>query len=270
MVEAKNIHQLKKKIENVIKLAQAWYERNSMKNNIGKTEILVMGKTTELVITVIDEGIPVTIKSKKEIKTLGIFIDSGLEWTKQINNVKRKSINTIRNLHRVRNILPIKEKIKLYNLLVTPHFNYADVVWGGCGKTNARRLQTAQNFALRSIMNKKKTDSATEILNELKFLNLSEKRKIHEAVFINKAMLNRQSKNITDNYMKYLPTSNTRFAEAGKLIVPKHKTSKFENSPLYRTIKTWNSIPSNIPHENPKLLKNQYQKHLIHNKHNLT
>jgi hypothetical protein len=272
IVEARNLNQLKVKIENVIKLAQGWYERNSMKNNIGKTEILVMSKgnkAEELVINVIDEGEPVTIKSKREIKILGIFLDNKLEWTKQVNNVKKNALNTIRNLHRVRNLLPVKEKIKLYNTLATPQFNYADVVWGGCGKENTRRLQTAQNFALRSIMNRKKTDSAKEILTELKFLNLQEKRQVHDAVFINKALLHKQSANITEQYLKYLPTSNTRFAQAGKLTIPKHTTSKFENSPLYRTIKIWNTIPSSIPTDNPRTFKKQYQKHLVHHTHNL-
>ena len=94
------------------------------------------------------------------------------------------------------------------------------------------------------------------------------KRTVHEAVFINKALLNKQSVNITEQYQQYLPTTNTRYAQAGKLTVPKHKTSKYENSPLYRTIRTWNNIPSSIPKDNPKTFKQQYQTHLIHQTHN--
>ena len=273
IVEAKNINQLKQKIEKVIGLAQNWYENNSMKNNIGKTEIMVMtkgNKQENLNINVMDEGTQVNIQSVSEMKILGIFIDSRLNWMKHTNIVKRNAINTIRNLHRVRHILPTKEKIKLYNSLVTPLFSYADVVWNGCGVTNARKLQTAQNFALRSIMNRNKQESATNILQELKFLNLQQKRKVHEAVFIQKALVNKQSQNITDNYLKYLPTSNTRFAAAGKLTLPKHKTFKYQNSPLYRSIKTWNNIPTNIPTEKTQIFKNKFQTYLIHQTYNTT
>ena len=42
IVDAENMCQLKEKIENVIKTAQKWYEANSMKNNIGKTEIVIL------------------------------------------------------------------------------------------------------------------------------------------------------------------------------------------------------------------------------------
>ena len=120
VVEAQNLQQLKLKIGNVIRAAQDWYEKNSMKNNIGKTEILVMSKGNqdeEIVINVIDEGELVTIKSKKVIKILGIFLDNKLDWTKQVNNVKKNALYTIRNLHRVRNLLPVNQKIKLYNTL---------------------------------------------------------------------------------------------------------------------------------------------------------
>ena len=267
VVHAKNMNQLKQKIEKAISLAQKWYENNSMKNNIGKSEIMVMSKGNEhenIIVKVIDEGTEVNIKSKKELKILGVFIDYKLNWTKQTNNVKKNAINTIRNLHRIRHILPIKEKIKLYNSLVTPHFSYADVVWNGCGVTNARKIQTAQNFAIRSIVNKSKRESATNILRQLKFLNLHQKRQVHEAVFIQKAFENKLPQNITDNYMKQLPTSNTRFSTARKLILPKHKTSKFQNSPLYRTIKIWNNIPTNIPTDKTHIFKNTYQTHLIH------
>ena len=67
VVDAKNMNQLKAKIDEVIKTAQRWYEANSMKNNIGKTEILVLNpsrtKRKTFKIKVIDEGKPVIIET---------------------------------------------------------------------------------------------------------------------------------------------------------------------------------------------------------------
>ena len=42
IVDAGSIEELTKKIEIVIRKAQSWYDSNSMKNNIGKTEILLL------------------------------------------------------------------------------------------------------------------------------------------------------------------------------------------------------------------------------------
>ena len=36
--------QLKKKVEKVMSLSQTWYQTNGMKNNIGKTEIMVVNR----------------------------------------------------------------------------------------------------------------------------------------------------------------------------------------------------------------------------------
>ena len=267
IVQAKNMEQLKYKIENVIKTAQNWYSRNSMKNNIGKTEILVIQRNNKLqkvVIEIEDDGKPVRLIPQKEIKTLGIYIDSNLNWDKQVKYTKKLAMNAILNLNRLRNILPEHIKILLYNSIVTPHFNYADVVWNGCSTENENKLQTAQNFALRIIKNRSKKESAKEIRNELKFLNLKQKREVHEAVFIKKALLNKLSQNITYEYLEHLPSEKTRQADEGKLNIPEHRTSFYKKSPIYRTIKIWNNIPKTINEYNdPSKFKQKYQHYLI-------
>ena len=238
-----------------------------MKNNVDKTEILIIGNQKEKTeIEIINNGKPMFIKPKEEIKILGIYIDENLNWNKQIKYVKKKSMNAILNLNRMKHILPERTKILLYNAIVTPHFSYADVVWNGCSKANSTKLQAAQNFALRIIKNKRKRESTTGILKELNFLNLKQKRQVHEAVFIKKALMNKLSHNITYKYLEHLPNEKTRQAEQGKLNLPKHRTTKYEKSPLYRTIKTWNNIPESISENQPNLLKRKYQTYLIQNR----
>ena len=87
-----------------------------MKNNISKSEILLItpGRTQhKLKITVTDEGKPVTIKTSECIKILGVKIDAQLNWKKQINAVKKKAMNTIRNLNRTNHLLPMEHRLQL-------------------------------------------------------------------------------------------------------------------------------------------------------------
>ena len=266
IVEARNPKLLKEKLEKVIQTAQQWFSKNSMKNNIDKTEILIIkrkAKMDEITIEIEDDGKPLIIKSREEIKTLGIYIDCNLNWNKQIRYTKKLAMNAILNLNRLRNILSERTKILLYNSIVTPHFTYADVVWNGCSKENERKLQTAQNFALRIIKNKSKRESAREIRQELKFLNLKQKRQVHEAVFIQKALINKLSQDLTFKYLEFLPSEKTRQSKEGKLNLPKHKTTKYKHCPLYRTIKVWNNIPSTIDENEPGKFKRKYQQYLI-------
>ena len=266
ILEARTLPQLKKKIENAIVLAQKWYQQNSMKNNISKTEILVVNRSQKnefLKIDVVDEGKQISIESKTYIKVLGVLIDNNLNWRKQVIEVKRKAMNITRNIHRINHLLPTKHRVNLYNAIISPQFSYADIVWGGCGKKESLSLQRVQNFAAKSITGNRKYDSATESLRKLKFLNLEQRRNIHETVFIHKALIERNTENINKEYKEFIPTTNTRFANLGKLKPPSHKTAKFERSPLYRTISAWNNCPNSIPTENIKQHKSQLQKHLI-------
>ena len=151
--------------------------------------------------------------------------------------------------------------------MVAPHYNYADTVWSGCGIANENRLQVTQNFAVRSILGRSKHSSATEALRTLNFLPLSDKRKVHEAVYVHKAMNGRQPKEITDQYNSYKPKQNPRTCKLATLNIPKHATEQYKKSPMYRTIKTWNNIPEQLRSETTTAtFKKKYQTHLINRK----
>ena len=119
-----------------------------------------------------------------------------------------------------------------------------------------------QNFAAKSITGHRKYDSATNSLKQLNFLNLHQRRQVHENVFSHRGLLQQSSANINSQYMEYTSKANTRHAEKKKLRLPKHKTAKFERSPLYRTISSWNAHPT-FSFGNIKQQKTELQKHLI-------
>ena len=92
----------------------------------------------------------------------------------------------------------------------------------------------------------RKFDSATEARKKLNYLNLDDKRKVHEGVFVHKALNDKMPRNIIEEYQKLQSYANNRSAENGSLNVPKHKTSKYENSVLYRSVKVWNKTEVEI------------------------
>ena len=266
VVDDKNMENLKTKIKSAIDTAQKWYRENTMKMNVGKTEILIIHKTSivkNFKMFFENDGKLVKIKASPVIKVLGVKIDHLLNWNSQVNYVKKNSINAIRQVHRINNLLPVKHRIQLYNSLVTPHFDYSDVVWGGCGKTNSKRIQTAQNFAVRSITGNRKRDSASASFNKLKFLRLDQRRYIHETVFTHKSLIFQNPSEINNQYLQHLSITDNRQSYTGKLVPPKHNTTKYTQSPLYRTIQSWNSCPSTLPTGNIKQHKTKLHKHII-------
>ena len=265
LVFDKDLEGLKEKVKNVIDLAQNWYNKNGMKNNSSKSEILVIStkKTDKLKINVIENGEQKTVKSKRWIKILGVFIDHILSWSKQINIVKKNATNVIRKIHRINKFLPLKLKMTLYNTLITPILNYADIIWGGCNKIHGNRLQVTQNFAARSILGKSKYESGKAALRELNLLNLEQRRMVHESVFAHKALNEKLPKNIVKRFKNFQPKLTTRRSKFHKLNIPQHNLSKYKKSPIYRTIISWNKAPTSLPFGIIKSHKNGFQKYLL-------
>ena len=91
-----------------------------MKNNIDKTEILIIErkkKNDQIIIEIEEDGKPLKLNPKNEIKTLGIYIDYNLNWNKQIRFTKKLAMNAILNLNRlIRNILPEHTKFNYTTL----------------------------------------------------------------------------------------------------------------------------------------------------------
>ena len=105
-------------------------------------------------------------------------------------------MNVTRQIHRINYFLPMDQKLMLYNTIIAPLFNYGDVIWGGCDEKDSKSLQKVQNFAARSICGKRRFDSASQSLKELRLLDLKTRRKVHEAVFTHKAISSKTDENI--------------------------------------------------------------------------
>ena len=127
-------------------------------------------KAGKLKVKVISEEEVKYLESEKYLKILGVQIDQSLSWDNQTSAIKKRAINSIRNLRRINNLIPMKQQRILYNSLVAPHFSYADIVWSNCGKANNNKIQQAQNFAAKSMLGMKKYDSSTTALKKLELL----------------------------------------------------------------------------------------------------
>jgi hypothetical protein len=255
----KTANEVKAKLERTIEIAQTWYKQNSLMSNPTKTEIIIFrsmkGKKENITIKVEENGEEVELKPAEVIKVLGVHVDECLGFNKQVKHIQGKTTAATKNLYRIRDLLPIKYKKMLYDSLIASHFNYADIIWGGCTKKNQDKLQTTQNFAMRTILGCDRRSSAKEALKKLRYLNLQDKRQVHEAVFAHKAINEMQPQEINKKYKDLLPTGNTRSASRKTLHYPKHKTTLYERSPLYRTVTTWNKLS-----QQEKTTKSQYFK----------
>ena len=266
LVTAKTKNELRNKLEQALNAAQNWYTGNSMLNNIGKTEFLVFSphkKCETLECEFFSNNKKIKIVSKSFIEILGIQVDSNLKFTKQINQIKKRAMNVTRQIHRINFFLPMDQRLMLYNTIIAPLFNYGDVIWGGCDEKDSKSLQKVQNFAARSICGRRRYDSASQSLKELRLLDLKTRRKVHEAVFTHKALSNKTAENTCKIFENYKPLTQTRHANSRKLNIPGHTHAKYKKCPTYRCIKTWNTLPKGLPEDDIRKHKKAHQKYLI-------
>ena len=150
----------------------------------------------------------------------------------------------VRHLARTVNCLPEHSRRLLYDALACPHFNYADVVWDGCLKQQQIELQRIHNFAGRVIAGVDKRHSSGAVLESLGMLPLTEKRKIHQAVFVHKILNGRGPDELCNKLQQAIQNTSLNLRSKDTLFVaPKqHNTAKFERSTVYKSTKVWNTV----------------------------
>ena len=61
---------------------------------------------------------------------LVLTIDSQMTWKNHTNNISNKCVRVIGILNRIKNVIPTRIRVLLYNTLILPHINYCTMAWG--------------------------------------------------------------------------------------------------------------------------------------------
>ena len=166
-------------LEKDVKSVAEWVEKNGLKLNMKKTQLLLLGRKgrahelQDIRVTLSGERLP----RREKVKCLGIWIDDGLTWREHIQALRRKCFCGLAKLRRLRDVLPMTTKKKIYNALVLPHLDYCSVVWQECAKDLQRKLEQIQNYGMRLILSKPPRTPCADLRKILKWVPLTERRK---------------------------------------------------------------------------------------------
>ena len=115
-------------------------------------------------------------------KFLGVTINDILTWSDHINTVCAKVSDNLNLLHRLTWFLPQPLLFLFLTSYILPLFDYCDVVWSGCTKSEASRLETLLNYACHTVLHKQRGSSALAARRELGLSTLASRRKSHLAL----------------------------------------------------------------------------------------
>ena len=235
---------LQRKLNYDLQSISSWLQEHKLTLNIKKSKFMIIGSQVKLknfqdVQLVLEQD---SLENVTEFKYLGIIINQHLTWHDHVEILHSKVAQRLGVLKHMRHLLPVYAR-KLYVMtMIVPLLNYASVVWGDKNnKTLMNSLQILHNKAAKLILNKLPWSSSSDVLKELKWLELSQRRKFQRCI-----------------YMYYQLTEDAASFLKGKDF---HKYNT-HNKDLLRTVKSntnwglqtsqnscsqsWNSLPNDI------------------------
>ncbi len=201
------------------------------------------------------------IKQVNEAKLLGIIIDENLTWEKHIYKMCNKISKILGLLKRLKKFIPSNTLIVLFNSLVLPHFDYANVVWGTACGTQIKYVYTLQKRAARILTGANRFSRTKPLFKKLNWMPLTERIQYYTAV------LNYKARNfMTPQYLtsKFSTVAGqhvhaTRLAQSSDLKVPQPNLELYIKKINYRGAVLWNSIqPSTRNADSVKAFKAGY------------
>ena len=108
----------------------------------------------------------------KCVKYLGLMLDNCLSWNAHVDYLQKKTNKVVKMLRRLRHTVPSCVIWNLYTTIVLPSLDYCDVVWSGCMKNAAKKLEVVQNNAARAVVGAPYRSSATTLRNQLGWQSL--------------------------------------------------------------------------------------------------
>ena len=138
-------------------------------------------------------GNPILINNKlvpriNKYSCLGVTMDERLSWDKHIDSICSKVGAVIGAMRRVKPFVPLSTTKMLYNAIIQPYFDYCSSLWDNCGIGLKDKLQKYQNRAARVITGATYDIRSSELLNNLNWKPLEERRNYLKSIFVYKVL----------------------------------------------------------------------------------
>ena len=249
--------------------AERWFRENKLKLNVNKTEYMLITNTR---CRHYFQNIKVKVggrivEEQLKIKILGVTMCNDLSWDAHTSNLINSLKYTYRSFSRSCKLLTLDSRKLLYNAAIASKLNYCDTIWDTCSVGNVNRLQTIQNRCARVILGRPPGTSAAPLLQELGWLNLAYKRKLHKCVLLYKLLKGEGPQVLLEmlETIKNDATKVTRGTINQNLSLPTHKTNHVGRSFFCDAAKLWNSIPLTIKQTNSTAtFKEKLNKHFLY------
>ena len=173
-----------------MQLCHSGSEKNGLKINADKTQIIVLGTRQQIcqLAPIEIRFMGTTTVGTSSAKNLGVTFDESMTFSNHVTDVARRCTGILSGLSHSRHYLPKSTLATLVQALVVSSIRYAIVVYGGCGVTQMSRLQRLINFGARVVSGKRKYDHVSEVLKELRWLSAENMWRLQSVTLLKKIL----------------------------------------------------------------------------------
>ena len=224
----------------------SWMNLNKLLLNPSKTEFLLIGtkqqrlKFSDLTnLSLSNDIIPVSSSARN----LGFIFDSDMSFSDQIKSVSKSCHFHIRDIRRIRHLLPLSAATALANSLVSSKLDYCNSLYSGISQVNLNKLQRIQNSLARVITNTSKYQHITPILKKLHWLPVKQRIDYKLCLLTYKTLTNQQPTYLYNSLSFPSHSVSTRSSDSLVLSIPYVRSSLGKRAFSVIGPRLWNSLP---------------------------
>ncbi|XP_049912330.1 uncharacterized protein LOC126397522 [Epinephelus moara] len=222
-----------------------WMQTNFLKLDGDKTEILLVGPQAKREIILSKPG-SLAVQVKSEVTSLGVILDSDLNFKSHIKKVTKTAFFHLRNISKVRPFLSQQDAEKLVHAFISSRLDYCNALFTGLPKQSIDKLQLIQNSAARQLTRTRKREHITPVLANLHWLPVSFRIDFKVLLLVFKALNGLGPAYIINSLSFYIPSRPLR-SSAACFLNTNYSNKKIGSSAFFNYApKLWNSLPKDI------------------------
>ena len=236
-------HTTNETLNNSIHKVYKWLTANKLILNANKTKFMVFHAPSKKITIPHLQINSIPISHVENFNFLGITINCHISWKPHTEKVSLKIAKTTGALNKLKNILPTKTLLQIYQSLILPHINYGILVWGH----NTHKIYTLQKKAIRTITNSKYNAHTDPLYSQLHLLKAKDIRTLFELKFYYKFINCQLPEYFQSNFIQTNEQShqfNTR--NRNQISIPTHRHQFFKTGLKYTIVNTINNAPNDL------------------------
>ncbi len=157
---------------------------------------------------------------------MGVILDSNLSFENHISNVTKTAffhlrIRNIRNIVKLRNMLPVSDTEKLVHAFMTSRLDYCNALIAGCPASSINKLQIVQNAGARVLTSQENMIILPQFYSLYTWLPIKYRISYKILLLAYKALNGLAPEHPTSLLPRYNPTRSLRLQNSGLLVVPR-------------------------------------------------